>query len=154
MLAWRICRKKYASSALSGVGAELYGGRWNSPGSKMVYASSSLSLAALELFVQLDSSQTPSDLVAISFNIPDSVSRRELKVANLPRTWRRYPSPKSLHEIGSQWLEAQESLILIVPSAVNPEETNFLINPLHPESKRLGKPVRKPFRFDSRMWKK
>ncbi|MGA9671505.1 MAG: RES family NAD+ phosphorylase, partial [Terracidiphilus sp.] len=70
MLVWRLCRERYAGEAFSGHGARLYGGRWNSAGTPMVYASSSLALAAIELFVHLEPNQQPADLVSIAAELP------------------------------------------------------------------------------------
>src|ERR1700730_17641094 len=69
---WRICRRRYAAEAASGEGARLYGGRWNSRGLRVVYASTSLALAAIETFVNLEPNQMPSDLMSIEGLIPDS----------------------------------------------------------------------------------
>jgi RES domain-containing protein len=68
---WRICRLRYAAEAASGEGARLYGGRWNSRGVRVVYASTSLSLAAVETFVNLEPNLRPADLVSIEGAIPD-----------------------------------------------------------------------------------
>ena len=35
---WRIVKSRYASTAFDGEGARLYGGRWNSSGTRMVYS--------------------------------------------------------------------------------------------------------------------
>ena len=70
MRVWRICRARFAAEAFSGSGARRFGGRWNSPGVPMVYASSSLALAAIELFVHLEPAQQPDDLVAIAASLP------------------------------------------------------------------------------------
>jgi RES domain-containing protein len=153
MLAWRICRRGHLKSALSGTGAEKHAGRWNLKGERMVYAASSLSLAALELFVHLEPSCAPNDLHSVKIEIPDRVSREAIRVNDLPRGWRRYPAPRKLREIGSQWLRECRTLILIVPSAANPEEQNILINPAHREMKKLKVIGSNPFRFDPRMWK-
>jgi RES domain-containing protein len=54
MRVWRLCRRQYAVTAFSGIGAKLWGGRWNAPGYPVVYTADSLALAALETFVHLD----------------------------------------------------------------------------------------------------
>ncbi len=153
MHVWRICKQQHVSGAFSGIGAEKYGGRWNHKGERMVYASTSLSLAALELFVQLEPDCLPDDLQSVEATFPDRASVEELKVADLPRNWRDYPAPASLQGLGSAWLRERRSLLLVVPSAVNPEEQNVLVNPLHPEITTLSDVSSKPFSFDPRMWK-
>ncbi len=153
MQVWRICRERHIASAFSGIGAEKVGGRWNHKGLRMVYTSTSLSLASLELFVHLEPNLMPGDLCAVSAIVPEEASTEELAVKDLPKNWRDYPAPARLQELGSQWLREQSSFVLHVPSAVNPEEFNLLLNPLHSEITTLGDIESKPFHFDPRMWK-
>jgi RES domain-containing protein len=153
MLAWRICKQKHVPEAFSGLGAEKYGGRWNHKGDKMVYASTSLSLASLELFVHLQPSMLPADLCSVVATIPESVSSETVAIGDLPANWRHYPAPAGLKDIGSTWLRQMRSLVLSVPSAVNPEEQNVLINPLHAEAGKITGIRSKPFHFDPRLWK-
>ncbi len=153
MRVWRICRQRHVASALSGIGAEKVGGRWNHKGFRMVYTSTTLSLASLELFVHLEPNLMPGDLCAVSATVPDDVSTESFSVKVLPPNWRDYPAPGRLQELGTQWLREQRSLVLMVPSAVNPEEFNFLLNPVHPEMTRVSPIQSKPFYFDPRMWK-
>ena len=151
MQVWRICRKRHVPSAFDGVGAEQVGGRWNHKGHRMVYTSSTLSLASLELFVHLEPNSMPGDLVSACATIPDAASVEELTTADLPRGWRSYPAPTKLQDIGTRWLLELRSFALIVPSAVNPEEANILLKPAHPDAVSLVKVQSKPFQFDPRM---
>jgi RES domain-containing protein len=153
MLIWRICKRRHVAGAFSGIGAEKHGGRWNHKGDRMVYASSTLSLASLELFVHLGPAFMPNDLWSIVAAVPDTASLEELTLADLPGNWRDYPAPTALRDIGSKWFRAKRSFLLIVPSAVNPEEKNILLNPLHPQAATIADIVSKPFHFDPRMWK-
>jgi RES domain-containing protein len=153
MLIWRICRNRDVSTAFSGIGAEKYGGRWNRKGERVVYTSSTLSLASLEIFVHLEPAYMPNDLCSVVATVPDKASFEVLVLDDLPANWRKYPPPIALQEIGSKWLREQRSLLLIVPSAVNPEEKNILVNPLHPEATSIVDVAAKPFHFDPRMWK-
>jgi RES domain-containing protein len=143
MTVWRLCKRRHA--ALDGEGARLAGGRWNSRGTAVVYASETLSLAALELLVHCDPALLPDDLVAIAIEIPDGVSARRLEAAALGRAWRRHPAPESLARIGDQWARDRTSAILSVPSAVVPGERNVLLNPVHPDFRRIR--ARRPERF-------
>jgi RES domain-containing protein len=120
----------------------------------MVYASATLSLAALEYFVHVDGRQAPADLVAVPADVPDAVSRTRLEANALPRNWRRYPAPPALADLGSRWANDARTAILVVPSAVIPAEANYLLNPRHSDFAkiRLGQP--QPFSFDPRMWKR
>ena len=151
MQVWRVCSKKY--QRFDGVGARLYGGRWNTPGIAVVYASASLALAALELFVHVDADLMPSDLVAVKADIPENLEPVTVKAESLPKKWRRYPAPDALKTIGTAWAARGSSVILAVPSAIIPEENNYLLNPAHRDFKRihLNKPI--PFHLDPRMWK-
>lgn len=152
MRVWRLCKR--AHSAFDGEGARRAAGRWNPKGTALIYTSATLSLAAQELFVHLEPSELPSDLVAVSADIPDDVRIKRLRAAELPKDWRKYPAPETLAEMGGEWALSMETAVLAVPSAVIPQETNYLLNPLHPDFDRIRKNKPEPFSFDSRMWKK
>ncbi len=151
---WRICRSKYEAAAFTGYGAEKTGGRWNYKGHPMVYTSENLSLAALELFVHISPGIIPADLISIRGTLPDSVSAEEVDESHLPGNWRAYPAPNELQTIGTDWLLGLTSLVLKVPSAINSLETNILLNPAHPDIKKLKVITAQPFQFDPRMFGK
>ena len=119
-----------------------------------MYTSATLSLAALEYFVHLDAAQAPADLVAIPADVPDGVSRTRIEIRALPRHWRRYPAPEALAELGTRWADEGRTAMLVVPSAIVPAESNYLLNPRHADfvKIRVGSP--EPFSFDPRMWKR
>jgi RES domain-containing protein len=148
---WRICSRRH--QRFDGEGARLYGGRWNHPGTSLVYSSGSLSLAALELFVHVDVDLVPIDLVAIAAEIPDSVRVDAVKIDGLLKDWRHYPGPEALKDIGTAWVSKGSTAVLAVPSAVIPEEQNYLLNPAHRDFKRIRVQKPMPFQFDPRMWK-
>ncbi|HJW13678.1 MAG TPA: RES family NAD+ phosphorylase [Thermoanaerobaculia bacterium] len=152
MQLWRLCRKKYV--AFDGEGARLAGGRWNRRGTAVVYTSATLSLAVLEYFVNLPASVAPPDLVMVRADLAEGLAVKSLDAAGLPRNWRQYPAPESLAEMGSRWAEEGKTPVLAVPSAVVPQEKNYLLNPAHPDFRRItiGRP--EPFSLDLRMWKK
>jgi RES domain-containing protein len=149
---WRICRQRYASEAGTGAGARLYGGRWNSRGLSVVYASTSLALAAVETFINLEPNLQPADLVSIEGNIPDTVEVGRLDPEILPSGWyeSRY---ESLRRFGDEWIRGGETAVLLVPSAAIRGEWNVLLNPAHPDFARVRfhRPVR--FEFDVRMFR-
>jgi RES domain-containing protein len=151
MLVYRLCVRRVARRPLDGEGARLWGGRWNHPGTPMVYASSALSLAALELLVHVDPDLAPADLVALSISVPDAISTRVIAQKALPRNWRRTPAPRRLQDIGTRWAESQRSAVFVVPSAVIPSEHNYLLNPLHPDFRRIKIVRVTDFRFDRRL---
>lgn len=148
--AWRIVKRKLARRAFNGEGARLYGGRWNSVGTAVVYTAESQSLAALEVVVHLDSSELLNHYVVFEVGIDEALIAR-LGFAELPRNWRANPPPRKIQMIGDAWAAAGTSPVLQVPSAVLPAEHDFLLNPLHRDFARLviGKPT--PFRFDPRL---
>ena len=119
----------------------------------MVYVSGSLSLAALELFVHVDTDLAPPTLVAIPADIPDTLEIKALEVDELPRSWRAFPAPEALKDIGTAWITEASTAVMSVPSALIPTERNYLLNPSHKgfQRIRIGEPIL--FRFDPRMWK-
>ena len=156
MVGWRISKRRYANppaAAFDGEGSRRRGGRWTPPGTRVAYASSSLALASLEYFVNLDPEDAPADLVSIRISIPDDVECEQVSTLSLPLFWRKVPFPQELWAVGERWLDSASSVCLLVPSAVVPEEFNLLINPLHSDFKNLqfGEPTE--FNFDPRMWK-
>lgn len=149
---WRIFKPKHARRTFSGDGARLYGGRWNSHGVAMIYVAGSQSLAALEMLVHLSSAEVVAKyrICPVEF---DEAFAEQLVIATLPARWRADPPPKALQKIGDQWIREARSAVLRVPSAIVPEEFNYLINPSHRNFGRIriGKHV--PFRFDPRLIK-
>jgi RES domain-containing protein len=152
MKIWRICRACFAAEAFSGDGARRFGGRWNSPGVPMVYASSSLALAALELFVHLEPNLQPDDLVAIAATLPAGEPARRLEPNDLPANWWK-GNFEPLRAIGDKWIRAKTSLAIEVPSAALRVEWNVLVNPLHPAAAGIKVEKPQPFRFDARMFR-
>jgi RES domain-containing protein len=122
---------------LSGAGPRLYGGRWNPKGVSVIYTSESRALAVLEFYVHLSRSVILPGLSIVSIEIPDSVSRKEIAMSDLPKNWRTYPAPPELAAIGAEWVRSRESLLLHVPSAIMPPERNSLINPVHSEMRKV-----------------
>lgn len=151
MTVWRIASLGHA--ALDGEGARLFGSRWTPKGRSAVFASATLSLAALERFVHTDPDLEPTDLVAIEIRLRDTTRTEFVAVADLPPSWRDYPAPAALTSIGERWLKAAQSVALWVPSAVVPRERNIVLNPAHADFDKLTVARPEPFSFDPRMWK-
>jgi RES domain-containing protein len=148
VIVWRLARLAHAK--LDGEGARLAGGRWNTRGRAAVYASSRLSLAALELLVHTDVPLVPPDLVAFEIDIPDTLDIESVELAELPKDW-RLPGHPGCRAIGDGWLAEERTAVLRVPSAVVPEEWNYLINPTHRAAKVIEVVGRRKFAFDSRL---
>ena len=151
MRIWRICRAPYASEAFSGEGARRFGGRWNTRGVPMVYCSSSLALAAIELFVHLEPNLQPTDLVSIAAELPVGEPAKTLKADELPAEWWT-DDYEPLRERGDRWIREKTSLAMLVPSAPLHSEWNVLVNPLHPRVRELSIEPAAPFIFDARMF--
>jgi len=157
MRIWRLCRSVYAADAFSGEGARRFGGRWNSRGVPMVYCSSSLALAAMELFVHLEPAQTPTDLVSISATLPEGEPARTLQAADLPDAWwteEVLTAEHSTRDVGDAWIRGGASLAMRVPSVPIRAEWNVLVNPLHPRIGELKIDPPQPFVFDARMFQR
>jgi RES domain-containing protein len=149
---WRICRARFAGEAFSGNGARRFGGRWNTPGVPMVYASSSLALAAIELFVHLEPNLQPDDLVSIEATLPEGEPAQRLRPDDLPPGWWT-DDCDPLQAIGDRWIHEASSLALKVPSAALRMEWNVLVNPLHPAIAEIRIEEPQPFHFDARMFR-
>ncbi|HEX6179063.1 MAG TPA: RES family NAD+ phosphorylase [Thermoanaerobaculia bacterium] len=148
--AWRITADEYASGAFKGDGARLYGGRWTSSGVAAVYVSSSAALAALEILVHAKRRAVLRKYVlfACSFAeaLVETVDRPSLRA-----DWRGHPAPMSLKEIGDRWVNEGRSAVLQVPSAIIDTESNYLLNPLHPDFAGIEIADPTPFTLDVRL---
>ncbi len=150
MRVWRISSRRYRR--FDGEGARLYGGRWNHAGTPIVYTSGSLALAALELFVHVDTDLAPAGLIATPADLPENLSLDTADLPELPKNWRSYPAPEALKDIATAWINKSSTAVLAVPSAVIPSEQNYLLNPRHPDFRRIRIQSAIPFEFDPRMW--
>jgi RES domain-containing protein len=151
MILWRLCQRRYAGRPLDGEGARLYGGRWNYPGTPVMYTAGSLALAALEVLVHVDQDIAPMDLVATPIDVPRRIRIEEIHLTDLPVNWRSTPAPEQLQRLGTAWVQRATSVLLRVPSVVVPEEHNYLVNPAHPARRRLKVGSPRPFTFDPRL---
>ncbi len=152
LTAWRIVKKQHAARAFDGEGARLFGGRWSSPGVPVVYVSSTRALAALELAVHLDRSALLASFVLIPCEFDETLVAK-LDAAALPKQWRRYPPLPELAAIGDGWVKQAQSAVLSVPSAIISDETNYLLNPAHPDFSRIRVGKALAFEFDQRLIK-
>lgn len=150
---YRILRAPYSRNPLDGEGAYRFGGRWSSRGTRLAYTSSHLSLALIEYFVHVDPNDPPKDLVVVAADVPDHVSRVSIAMRELPENWRQAPAPACLAAIGDAFVADQKAAILIVPSVLAPSETNWLINPRHPEFGDIRVHLPEPFHYDARLFR-
>ncbi len=152
---WRIATDTpaYEAHDLSGKGAELKGGRWNRAGRPVVYAASNIALACLETVVHLNQAGLPLNRYLVRIDLPDGVwaARRILMVADLAVGWSAIPEGKVSLDVGDAWLVAGNSALLLVPSAIVPEEMNVLINVRHPDAANIQATKLRPWLYDSRV---
>lgn len=148
---FRITREKY-SADLSGEGARLFGGRWNSKGNAVLYTSEHASLAALEVLVNSPIRMLPSDLVLVELVIDPPAEPVIIKAEGLGGDWKSYPAPIFLKETGDSWIQSCSSLLMKVPSVIIPEEFNVLVNPDHSAFETVRIKNINPFWFDKRLF--
>jgi RES domain-containing protein len=147
--AWRIVKERHAATAFSGEGAARTGGRWNSRGVRVVYTSGAQSLAALESLVHLN---PPVRFTYVAIRAKFDLALIEtVPLSALPRAWRVEPPPPSTKALGDRWVREARSAVLALPSVIIPAELNYLLNPAHPDFKKIsiGQPAR--FKFDPRL---
>ena len=143
---YRLVRRERATDALSGEGARRYGGRWNPPGTAVVYASESRALAVLETFVHLTLEARAIAFVLLTLELPARVPLRRRADARLPR------SLSTSQELGRKWLEDGDALALVVPSLIVPQEKNYVLNVAHAQFAGVTVAGTEPFSFDERLW--
>jgi len=148
--AWRIVRASREKTAFTGEGPWRYGGRWNSPCVHIVYVSEHQSTAALEVFANRVPFILGEKYKAFHLQWPDSFTEI-FPVKKLPVTWRISPPPPETKEIGDRWVQERRSTVLALPSAISPADTNFLLNPEHPDFKRIRIHPPIDFMFDQRL---
>jgi RES domain-containing protein len=140
--AWRITQRRFAAEAFSGAGARQFVGRWNRPGVSTVYLAQSRSLAILEVLAHLRRAEPIFDFVLI----PAAFDEELVEVLgdnNLPKNWDREPPSIDTQILGDAWTVGGERPVLSVPSAVVPEERNYILNPSHKlfTRIRIGTPI-------------
>lgn len=150
MIVYRLSRAKY-SHDLSGKGAELAGGRWNSKGTALVYTGQTIALCMTEVAVHIPFGIIPIDYELITLEIPDE-EIFELKKSQLPDDWKSLPPGYSTQGIGDEFVKKGKQMILKIPSAVVQGEFNYLINPLHSKIKKVKIKKTETFSFDQRLF--
>jgi RES domain-containing protein len=140
VLAWRLCRERFAD--LAGEGARVNGGRWNTRGRPVVYAASNAALAVLEARVNLDLSPEliPIDYVLVAIEVGDIATELLTEIPDLPCLF------------GDAWLNERRTAALRVPSAIVPECPNILLNPMHPDAVGFKIVRTRHFEFDRCLW--
>jgi RES domain-containing protein len=135
MVVYRIGKTKH-SADLTGEGARLNGGRWNHILTPCVYTSQSRALAILEYTVNVNIDDIPRTLSITTIEIPEDTIKN-LMPADLPGDWMQIPSPSSTKDFGTGLLKSIITPVIRIPSIIVPQEFNYLLNPLHPDSKQF-----------------
>ncbi len=148
MIVYRISKGRYKND-ISGMGAKIYGSRWNNIGVAMLYTAEHISLAVLETLVHLHDVEIPTDYWLIKIQLPDDGKTSTIEPGKLKKRWQDDEGYTQF--IGSEFIKNNESLILKVPSAIITEEHNFLINPLHKNFTKAKILDTKEFTFDHRL---
>jgi RES domain-containing protein len=151
MEVYRLSRERFARQ-LSGKGAALRGARWNSAGVEVIYVATNRSLAMAEVAVHLSLATLPNDYRMVTLMIPDEVRIKKLSAADLPNNWNQFPHPQSTQQIGDKFVTDNKYAILRVPSAVTKGDYNLLINPAHPDFKKIKIKGVEKFPFDRRIF--
>ena len=145
---YRIVKRRHANNAFDGEGARIAGGRWSSPGTRVVYTAGSASLATLEMLVHLERSEPLAAYVILACEFDEAlISEPE----DLPEDWNLIPTTAAVQRVGDAWAHSNASAILRVPSVIVVDEFNYLMNPLHPDFSKVSIDEFRPFSFDSRL---
>ena len=150
MRAFRIVKAAHLDQVLTGIGAALYPGRWNSRGVAVVYTATSASLAMLEMLAHLPRTTVPASYLLVEFELPDDSVQR---LDHVPRRFDALPIRGATRAAGDRWIAGGGSLGLLVPSAVVPTEHNLLINPAHPRAGEIKRVSAVPLRWDERLFR-
>lgn len=152
MKLYRIADCKYIDD-LTGFGAAISGGRWNSKGVSLVYTSQNISLAQLETLkrYELTRRHIPNKCLIV-LDVP-ARSMIRIEASDLGKGWRHDPAPQYLQRIGNIFCLNNTHLLLKVPSALNPSEYNYLINPQHKDFGKIKVIRRQTIAIDRRLVK-
>ena len=151
MILYRLGRRKHARK-LDGVGAKMYPGRWNTLDTPMIYCGNNRSLCAMEVLVHIN--EPPDDYAMTTLFVPDDVSVRTPGLRHLPQAWNSDDYNAPTRALGDAFISSGQHLMLCVPSAVVKDDLNYLLNPLHPDIRRVKVLAVVSFRFDPRLFKK
>jgi RES domain-containing protein len=150
---YRISQEFYAKD-LSGNGARLFGGRWNSEGTFALYAAANRSLALLETLAHTPAKILQTKVyILTSLSVPDTIDMQVVNVKKLPPGWNAMEIQRYTQKVGDHFLLEKKKLLLRVPSVLMPEEDNYVLNPLHPAMKQVKIVSQRPLQFNTRLMK-
>ena len=148
---FRIFKTEHARNWFDGRGSFLYGGRWNSSGVRVIYTAATLSLAALEMLVYIYDKDLIDEYSWAPVEFDEAFSLPVESIGRLPEDWRIDLTFSSLRAIGDRWVSSNMSAVLRVPTAIVPNEFNYIINPAHPDFKKISFGRVQDFVFDQRL---
>jgi len=151
MIVFRLTKSKFKND-LSGIGAELYGGRWNNKGKRIIYTGQSRALCTTEIAVHTPLGIVPKNYFLQTIKLPKSPIL-EIDGKLLPKNWKEFPHINSTKFFGDEFIEKNKYLIMKVPSAVIQDEYNYLINPHHSKFQYVKIQKLEEFKFDKRLFK-
>ena len=151
MKVFRLTRQKY-SSVLSGVGASIKGGRWNSIGTELIYTTENRSLAMAEIAVHFSIATMPDDYVMLTIDCPDPLPIKIINKEQLPENWNSFPAILKTQKIGDDFVWKNQFPICKIPSVVTQGDYNYLINPRHQDFHLIKITQKESFRFDRRLF--
>lgn len=150
----RICRIADERHPIwDGTGAALIGGRWNSPGHPVIYGSLTYACALLEVLAHASIGRIPTTHRFVAVDVPKDVSVETCDLSTLPADWDAEDS-LSAKGFGDQWIKESRSAILIVPSVVARLDWNALVNPNHPDARRLQPSTPEKVIWDRRLFER
>lgn len=146
---WRLYRAEYGPG-LDGIGGTFADGRWHTRGERVVYFGATAAIVVLERLAHTDPDLLPRDLRLAGFESSDTISSIRVEdISPLPENW--VHDENTTRRIGGQWWRERSSPLLLVPSVVLPEESNYVLNAQHSDAKWLQLIRERPFTFDPRL---
>ena len=150
---FRLTQSKHGKT-LSGKGAAISGGRWNTPGTEMIYSAGNRSLAMAEVAVHFSIATLPAGYMMMTIQVPDAISVSDIDSKPLPIDWNQFPPLRAMQLIGDRFIQEGKSCLLKVPSAVTNGDFNYLLNPMHADFKKIKIIGYDLFPFNNRLFKK
>ena len=149
---WRIAVEAptYTANDLSGAGAKMTGGRWNSIGTPLVYSATNIALATIETVLHIRGGGLPFNRFLVRIDVPDDVWTARVVLNPLPGGWDAVPAGMASRTTGDAWVASNSSALLLVPSVIVPDEHNVLINPEHPDVASITATTIKRWIYDPR----
>jgi RES domain-containing protein len=150
---YRLTKTRYATQ-LSGEGASVFGGRWNLPGTKVIYTAENRSLALVEVLVHLQLTGIPDEYCMVTIHFPDILPVVAISVDQIHADWDVFPNTSHTQKLTDHYFHEMDFAAVRVPSAITKGEYNLLLNPLHPQFNTISIKEVQPFEFDRRLFKR